>query len=64
MKVLHHASVKCWCIYGSEWNEFEGVLNIIRIEKSKFLLVGDINSYLMVTLLGVHSNNIDCVGYY
>ena len=64
MKVLHHASVKCWCIHRYEWHDFEGVLTIIRSEERKFLLVEDVGSYLMVTLLGVHGNDIYCVGSY
>ena len=64
MKILHHESVKCWCIHGSEWKDFEGVLSIIRSEEIKFLLVEDVDSYLMVTFLGVHGNNIYCVGSY
>ena len=35
---------------------------MIRSKEIKFLLVEDLYSYLVVTLLVVHGNNIDFVG--
>ena len=64
MKILHYASVKFQCIHGSEWRDFEEVLPIIRSEESNFLSVEDVDSYLVVTLIGVHGNNIYFVGSY
>ena len=64
VKILNHAGVKLCCINGSKGRDFEGVLPIISSKESKFILVEDVDSYSMVTLLGVHGNNINCVGLY